>query len=125
MGYYSTLSFEGKAEKINKEALENLNKILQEDKFQGFGDMAVKFDNEGNLEIESSEYCAKFYDSEKFAKELARVIEKGYAVLKFIGEDGEVWGYFIKNGNLEYAEGILLPKRIIENLDLSNLYSCE
>ena len=125
MGYYSTLSFEGKAEKINKEALENLNKMLQEDKFQGFWGMEVKFDEEGNLEIESSEYCAKFYDNKKFARELAKVIEKGYAVLKFTGEDGEVWGYFIKNGSFEYAEGILLPKRIIENLDLNNLYSCE
>lgn len=125
MGYYSTLSFEGQAKKINKEALKNLNKMLKEDKLEGFGDMEIQFDEEGYLNIESSEYTAKFYDDEKFAKELAKVIEKGYAVLRFTGEDNEVWGYFIKNGSLEYAEGILLPKRIIENLDLSNLYSCE
>ena len=61
MGYYSTLSFEGKATKINKKALENLNQILKEGKIEGFEGVKILFDKNGHLDIEMEDYLRKFY----------------------------------------------------------------
>ncbi len=109
MGYYSTLNFEGKAEKINEKALENLNKMLEKSKFEGFEGAEVSFDENGYINIEMADYTNKFQDDEQFVNELAKIIEKGHIIIHFIGEDGITWGYLIKDRKVKQGSFVLVP----------------
>jgi len=110
MGYYSTLSFNGKVENYNKQSLEKLNKELEKGKFEGFEGMSIKIDEEGNFDIDSTDYHCKFYQSQEFAKALSKIIEKGEVYLYFDGEDGESWGYKITPGKIENLFKVFLTE---------------
>ena len=119
MGYYSTLTFHGQASKINKEKLKKLNKSLKQDPppFEGFNNTKITFDKNGNIDIDMDDYFRKFADGEKFAQELAKVIEEGEVAIEFTGENGERWGYWIENGKVEPLAYIVIPASKLKEIE--------
>lgn len=120
MGYNSELQIETTIKKskieefrtLLKNKLNNHNVVnrLSGDSFHGYWmdyflqDLEITDDGE----LEYPEYDTKWYDSEKFALFIKEYVEAGY--IKFIGEDGERWGYYFdgegKLFNLVYTEEI-------------------
>lgn len=107
MGYYATFDYEYSQDLVyDEKKLKHIEKYFSDtenDKIAGF--YGVKFVNN---QIELIEYCAKFYDDEIFAKKLSKAIKQGWVKLRFVGEDGAVWGYKVLKDKVISLEGYLL-----------------
>jgi hypothetical protein len=54
------------------------------------------------VEIDVADLHAHFHDSYFFAKMLSRTIIKGSVELRFMGDDGHLWGYKVTPGDVDY-----------------------
>ena len=104
MGYYSSFSYEIEDARSSREKVRELNKFfsnINNPELYGFFLVNV-YEKEGNIEeIELIDTYSKFYDDFLFAAELSEILESGEISLKFVGEDGEEWGYKISPNNVK------------------------
>lgn len=109
MGYYSefsyTLSYEEGPVVIDpqlKKQLEAAYANAQNKSLYGFYEVKLVADKDNILQsIELSDYISKFYDDRYFAKDLSKIILSGYVILRFIGEEGEKWEYYVRNNQVD------------------------
>ena len=117
MGYYSTLKEpEGKITKVNREALESLNKKLESEELEGFEEMEIEIDNKGYVNIEAADFVRKFDDTEEFLNEFAKVVEEGHVVFTFVGDDGGISSFIVKNGKVENGLYMIIPESLLSEI---------
>lgn len=126
MPYYSTIQISGKVKEYDKERLELLNNVLAGKvdpeeihpalEIYGFKGGRFEFCENGKIELELEEYTERFYEADEIAEILSTIIKKGYIRMVFIGEDGEIWGYFITPNSIKELTTIIIPKEIEEKV---------
>lgn len=118
MGYYSTLYIDiSKDAMLRKDYEEIWNKALNEDIDLANSVFAeVRFGviaSPGGFQLTGlyfDDWNQKFYEDEKFARVLSRMLAKGWVDLKFIGEDDSMWGWRVTPGHIEPLRVIWVPE---------------
>ena len=104
MGYYSSFSYEIEDAKSSKGKILWLEKFFSDinnPDIYGFYEVKI-YEKDGKIEeIELTDTYSKFYDDFLFATKLSKILESGEIFLKFVGEDGEEWGYKVSPKNVE------------------------
>lgn len=117
MGYESTFiyNFSSDVEIKNIEELnENIAKLDG-----GMGESKIiksKSDDITYYDIEPDYSYGKFYDSEDFAELLSKYIVKGFADLKWIGEDGGIEAIRVYPNKTEELECVYVPLSIANDV---------
>jgi len=99
MGYYSKLFFSTRKAEVDEKAIKKIENYFNDvNNSDVYGFLGVKLPIvNGRLDdILLDEYQAKFYDDLIFACKLSEAVKSGYIDLKFIGEEGDQWGYRIE-----------------------------
>jgi hypothetical protein len=70
----------------------------------GFTNVTLNLNDDFNeiVEIDVAKLHAHFHDSYFFAKMLSRTLVSGSVELKFMGDDGHLWGYKVTPGDVDY-----------------------
>jgi len=70
----------------------------------GFVNVTLELNNDFNeiVKIDIADLHAHFHDSYFFAKMLSRTLVSGSVELRFMGDDGHLWGYKITPGDVDY-----------------------
>ena len=122
MGYYSRMEFNGKVRKDKVEELKKqieYLKSLPDDKKPDFYwyfmiEMKVEEDNEGNTWVTWYDYFQKWYNDLEFVLWISEFVEP--QDIMFYGEDGEAWGYRIKeDGKVVELEMVIKEGRVLND----------
>jgi len=99
MAYYSRVFFSTRKAKVDEKEIKKIEDYFKEENNPDiYGFSGVKFQvTNGVLDwILLKDYRANFYDDLLFACKLSDAVVSGYVDMRFIGEEGDQWGYRIE-----------------------------
>ena len=114
MSYESTLEFN-----FSKNVeIKNLKKLNSEiEKLDGGMSTTIIVKTISGYELEIDSYCGSFSDDKKFAEILSKYIVEGKAMLSFVGEQGDKWGYRITPKKVAELSFIAVPTHLLKKVN--------
>lgn len=106
MGYYSEITATTFKSRLNQEEMKAAwNSFVESqpdcnDKFY-LSIYDIRYADSREYEIYMDDYFAKHYASRALAEFISSTIElKSYCKIEFVGEDGEIWGWLVLQGEV-------------------------
>ena len=126
MSYHFVVVIEEHSVKYNPEKAEVFNKYMRQNLLEEFSNMQIIKNEKDKYTLEAidgvyDKQVTTAYDDLDFAVMLSMVIESGKVMLKFVGEDYEIWGYLVeKNGVRDVVFSPTAPDIIYRSVKISD-----